>query len=1323
MELVSLALLAGASLGVMAKIKYSKKEEGFQEADPINGNVRKYFPKEHTEFIKNSIGNYNPLTSILNPSNTVIKDASGKTVFTPDNESIQNTLKPYITKVQNDGSYTYDKEQSDKAVANYRINKDNAVIGDINKCETTKLSIKNGLVDCSIFKEGSSGSNDYFTKNCGVCHKDTITSKNVKPSNGIGGLYYGSYFKGLLDDEDDTERSPLQPRYESYEPKIGDCATDYSSLSKSTCEKINKKIQCERAQSSAFEQNLEGCYECNDSKNKFYYVEDGKTALRQPTTLVLTGNGECEFSIGSGGTKRWYAPVSTGTLSVPSKIKKTFALSSTGKTVSIPLDDKGEAADGKIININLKTQGDDVPSLSGKVIGYVNKPSGTKGSYINDIRENDISQFAMDTSTRVPSIPFISGGAGLSVIQPHFTEGNQGTLLSISVYVPFTYIATDQIESTFCQGPYIRNKQNFMNISQNPCFSSTSTAGNYNKACLQGLFIASGCTKKGSGYPDTNEKVAALNKQGTLSNITSYLRNRYTRSFSGKDSETGKTLPINTWQEDIQFCKDQSEIITNYCDTLTSEQKKKGPVSPECINYIYRDGDVGPAPRKQKPYGTYNMTDFGNAKSLYESGFKDRYCTPEGTMSPYDEKGVMRPDIVKEIQSKGGIESIKQFYRNIHSKANQGGLTNAQRALAVKQCYGNDLGGAKIVDIARTQGVDKSKAGNLLDGTITDRKVKKIRIYASTSYVMISQLIVKDTTGTNVALKKPTSSLSQLTVLPGFPFSPGFAVDGDARNRVYIGYGQYFCSAIPGAEQWWEVDLQSSYDISEIVYYSPERTTSGFNPKDMKMNLYNSQGQIVNTKIFSTEAIQKFGNFTSTGPEVTESSTANKGSKVRISGPMAFLVISQLVVKDKLGNNVALKKPTSSSSVATFIPGMPYASSLAVDGNASNKVFFPTFPMGTYFCSSGQGANEWWEVDLQGSYDIAQIVYYNCGLNCSNNPSGMKLEISNTEGKVIYTNTFTSDLVQTFDVVPLVEVTPTPLAPSDPIKGNRIRVLASSTNFVMISQLIVFDKRGNNVALRKPTKANSTAAFNPALPFYPSYAVDGNASNRGYNSLMAWGQYYCSAIAGAQEWWEVDLQGSIDIDTILYFPPDRVTSGFNPEGMKFKIYDSVGTVVKESTFNSDIIQSFDISPPTPIPDTLKTAPKAKKIRIYGTAGGLIQISQLVVKDTTGQNIAFGKSASSSSARDKYDASYAVGGNVKVKTPSDNMFISGKPGADEWWEVDLGDTYSITQIIYYNCGGGCINYSGLMTLKLLSDCDKEITTRTFTADIIQYFNFV
>jgi len=79
-----------------------------------------------------------------------------------------------------------------------------------------------------------------------------------------------------------------------------------------------------------------------------------------------------------------------------------------------------------------------------------------------------------------------------------------------------------------------------------------------------------------------------------------------------------------------------------------------------------------------------------------------------------------------------------------------------------------------------------------------------------------------------------------------------------------------------------------------------------------------------------------------------------------------YLNFSQLEVFDTKGVNVALKKPTKASSNWSGTD----QSGLVVDGRA----FARSWPDG--FCS-GSTNNEWWEVDLKGSFDIKRAKFYN----------------------------------------------------------------------------------------------------------------------------------------------------------------------------------------------------------------------------------------------------------------------------------------------------------------------------------------------------------
>jgi hypothetical protein len=125
------------------------------------------------------------------------------------------------------------------------------------------------------------------------------------------------------------------------------------------------------------------------------------------------------------------------------------------------------------------------------------------------------------------------------------------------------------------------------------------------------------------------------------------------------------------------------------------------------------------------------------------------------------------------------------------------------------------------------------------------------------------------------------------------------------------------------------------------------------------------------------------------------------------------------------------------------------------------------------------------------------------------------------------------------------------------------------------------------------------------------------------------------------------------------------------------------------------------------------------------AQGAMQIAQLVVKDTRGVNVAKGKTCSASSVHSSgaTPCSNALDGVESVRDfPS--IYHSANPEdtgqALEWFLVDLGASYYIPTVVYYNRGPS--DRAVGMLLQLL-DSDMVVTgQRTMNTDAVQTFTF-
>jgi hypothetical protein len=88
------------------------------------------------------------------------------------------------------------------------------------------------------------------------------------------------------------------------------------------------------------------------------------------------------------------------------------------------------------------------------------------------------------------------------------------------------------------------------------------------------------------------------------------------------------------------------------------------------------------------------------------------------------------------------------------------------------------------------------------------------------------------------------------------------------------------------------------------------------------------------------------------------------------------LQISQVIVNDRSGTNIALKKPATATKphAGSTGPGNQVVQAAwAVDGIIKNKWGWPNDKV---MINENQ-LDSWWMVDLQGEFDVKEVYYYN----------------------------------------------------------------------------------------------------------------------------------------------------------------------------------------------------------------------------------------------------------------------------------------------------------------------------------------------------------
>jgi Alpha-L-arabinofuranosidase B (ABFB) domain/F5/8 type C domain len=371
-----------------------------------------------------------------------------------------------------------------------------------------------------------------------------------------------------------------------------------------------------------------------------------------------------------------------------------------------------------------------------------------------------------------------------------------------SVVVPATFRdATILDDNTLCPtGPLVSTPEAAARLQAGACEKlingQPQGPGTYTTDCIKSLFLSSGCTTAGKAFPNTPEKIKAASVDPiTKSNldadtINSMMTDRYVIATTGSNSD-GLRMEQDSYASANMDCF--GKFVSNPCDTAF---KETGPHTPACLDYLFRNAGKDNASIGQTYPGQYNRssgTDRTAATPIM-------YCQRAGTMSPVGADGKPDYDAIATANSYGGVQNVREFYRQIHFDANYNGEGTAQK-IALNQCYGVGV---------------KAKAP-VCKGT----KARYIRVRPTTDFgdnwIQISQLQAFNVNDVNVAYKKPTSASS--TYANGqYGSTSDKAVDGSGQARAFPAI--FHAGSTDISTTYWQVDLQKMEEISYVVYYN-----------------------------------------------------------------------------------------------------------------------------------------------------------------------------------------------------------------------------------------------------------------------------------------------------------------------------------------------------------------------------------------------------------------------------------------------------------------------------------------------------------------------
>jgi hypothetical protein len=280
------------------------------------------------------------------------------------------------------------------------------------------------------------------------------------------------------------------------------------------------------------------------------------------------------------------------------------------------------------------------------------------------------------------------------------------TKMSLTIYMPYSFIDPSEPEALACPaGPYITNRNSASQLNAGPCYAKGSGPGTYSSDCLKSTFVNIGCTEAGTGYPSSADGVKKLQtdpvsgRSLAIGQIANNINEMYIRATTGKTS-AGTSLSVADWNSASLFCT--GTPVTSPCDTPL---KNTGPLSPECLSYLYNNGD------------STTYTSGSLFASLTGTG-SNQYCTSSGKINPINSDGSYNSVNVGLAQQQGGVTGVKAYYNQINKRANDNSVSDSARKDAIEQCYGISLNtqapGSMPLDSSYSVQNGYSKPGNLV---------------------------------------------------------------------------------------------------------------------------------------------------------------------------------------------------------------------------------------------------------------------------------------------------------------------------------------------------------------------------------------------------------------------------------------------------------------------------------------------------------------------------------------------------------------------------------------------------------------------------------
>jgi hypothetical protein len=287
---------------------------------------------------------------------------------------------------------------------------------------------------------------------------------------------------------------------------------------------------------------------------------------------------------------------------------------------------------------------------------------------------------------------------------------------------------------------------------------------------------------------------------------------------------------------------------------LTGNNEKLKTQAGQCLSFLYHNKGANETTNPPRVGPTYTglVTYKNNQREI-----KNIYCLPEGQLNP-DTNTTSQATLARigdnGYKGKIGVEAIRTYLNDQLSLAvdlTRNANTDPDRKAAIVNCFGPDLRSLPSV-VTGTPTTITNPCGIIAHFV---RVLPSQSISQDQAFIEISQLVVIDKNGTNVAPGKSTTGSTSAYQTHGFgTHEPERAIDG----QITLKRQNFYISATPGGSSQFLLNLGGPVDVTKIIYMTRgDSQNIAFRKNGIRLQLLDANQNVLNTAILNSAPSQE----------------------------------------------------------------------------------------------------------------------------------------------------------------------------------------------------------------------------------------------------------------------------------------------------------------------------------------------------------------------------------------------------------------------------------------------------------------------------------